>query len=144
METKTLKKFDKDNMTGHNHMGVNPNMPLRLLTANSIIGDKVFNKQNKPMGAIHDIMIDVYTGKIEYYVLELGGFLGIGEKFFAIPFPMLKIDLTNETYILDQKQETLNEAPGFDKNHWPSTNDHIYESGRYWGTFMGSNVGSPY
>jgi hypothetical protein len=90
-------------------------------------------------------MIDLDTGKIEYFILELGGFLGIGEKYFALPYSFLKVDVKNETFILDQELERLKNAPGFDNDHWPGTNSHAFEnSSTYWGGFMGSNTGSSF
>lgn len=141
-----MNKFDIDNQTGKNHEGVHPNSPARFLTATSIIGDKVFNLQEENLGSINDIMIEVPTGKIEYVVIEMGGFLGIGEKFFAIPFALLTLDAKNQRFILDQKKETLENAPGFDKDHWPETNSHQFDhSTTYWGSFMGANTGAvPY
>jgi len=141
-----MKIFEKDNLTGKNQEGPHPNTPLRFLTATSIIGDKVTTTKGEHMGKIKDIMIDLANGKIEYVVIELGGFLGIGEKFFAIPFPFLTVDAKNEVFVLDQSKEKLKNAPGFDKDHWPETNTHEFDhAGSYWGSFMGPSTGSvPY
>lgn len=140
-----MKDFNKDNESGVNHEGVKPNMPLKYLTASSIIGDKVTNPSEEHMGSIKDIMIDLSTGKIEYFIIELGGFLGIGEKYFAFPYPLLTVDPTTETFVLDQEPETLKNAPGFDKDHWPETNSHQFgHAYTYWGDFMGSNTGARY
>ncbi|MFT6134969.1 MAG: sporulation protein YlmC with PRC-barrel domain [Cyclobacteriaceae bacterium] len=140
-----MKTFKKDNKSGANHEGVNPNMPLKFLTASSIMGDKVINPSKEDMGTIKDIMIDLSTGKIEYFIIELGGFLGIGEKYFAFPFSLLEVDPATETFILDKDPEMLKNAPGFDKDHWPDTNSHqFHNSNTYWGSFMGANTGGPY
>ena len=121
-----------DNLTGTNTEGLYPNLPLKCLTATSIIGDKVRNKENEPLGQIKDIMLNVHTGEIEYYIIEFGGFLGIGEKFFAIPFKLLTVDPEKQVFIFDQKRELLEKAPGFDKDHWPETNIHYYDSDQHW------------
>ena len=140
-----MSKFDVDNQTGVNHTGAHPNVPVHFLTATSIIGDKVHNLQDENLGSIKDIMIDVENGTIEYAVIEMGGFLGLGEKFFAIPYSLLKVDAKNQSFLLNQDKKTLLEAPGFDKDHWPETNSHLFDSSTYWGDFMGSNTGSvPY
>jgi sporulation protein YlmC with PRC-barrel domain len=138
-----ISKFDIDNQTGKNHTGAHPNTPVQFLTASSIIGDKVFNLQEEKLGTIKDIMIDIVSGRIEYVVIELGGFLGIGEKFFAIPFNVLTLDAKNECFVLNQDRKILEAAPGFDKDHWPETNTHMFDSaGSYW---MGQNAGAvPY
>ena len=85
------------------------------------------------MGKIADIMIDITTAKIEYVVIGFGGFLTIGEKYFAIPFGMLKVDPEQKKFIFNQSREMLEKAPGFDLNHWPETNFHAEES--YWTLF---------
>lgn len=122
--------LQNENLTGLNHEGKHPNMPLKYLAATSIIGDKVHNPQNEQLGKIADIMVDITTGKIEYVVIEFGGFLTIGEKYFAIPFSLLQVDPANKAFLLDQPKEKLEKAPGFDMNHWPETNFHAEE--RYW------------
>lgn len=111
------------------------------MTATSIIGDKVVNPQEEHLGSIEDIMMDVLKGRIEYVVIEFGGFLGIGEKFFAVPFSLLKLDTKNQQFVLHQNKETLKNAPGFDKGQWPETNSHQFDhSSTYWGSFMGANT----
>lgn len=120
----------KENLTGVNTEGPHPNMPLRFLTASSIIGDKVYNDKNEHMGKIEDIMIDITTGKIEYVVIEFGGFLTIGEKYFAIPFHLLKVAPERKAFVFNQPREVLEKAPGFDLDHWPETNLHAEE--KYW------------
>ncbi len=141
-----MKTFTTENESGKNRDGAHPNMPLRYLTATSIIGDKVLNPEGEVLGDIHDIMIDLSSGKIEYVVIEMGGFLGVGEKFFAIPYPLLSVDGRHEVFILNQSKESLAKAPGFNKAHWPETNSHEFDhSSSYWGGFMGASTGSvPY
>ena len=136
-----MKTFEADNLSGKNHEGARPNSPVKFLTSTSIIGDKVHNPKGEHLGTIKDIMIDLTEGKIEYVVVEFGGFLGIGEKYFALPYPMLKLDAKDQEFILDLSREVLKNAPGFDKDHWPETNTHLFDSTNYWGGFMGTNTG---
>jgi len=105
------------------------------LTALSIIGDKVHNNQGERLGEIKDIMIDIISGKIDYYVIEFGGFLGIGTKYFAIPFSLLQVDPAKKIFLFNQRKETLEKAPGFDMDHWPDTNIHLEQVYSYW-SFM--------
>jgi len=58
-----MEPLEKDNATGENHEGKRANTPLRLLTATSIMGDKVFNRRNEKLGDIKDIMIDITEEK---------------------------------------------------------------------------------
>ncbi len=125
-----MNTLQNENLTGVNREGAHPNLPLKYLTASSIIGDKVHNEKDEHMGKIADIMIDITTGKIEYIVIEFGGFLTIGEKYFAIPFGLLQVDPVKKVFIFNQPREMLEKAPGFDMNHWPETNLHPEET--YW------------
>jgi sporulation protein YlmC with PRC-barrel domain len=128
-----MDTLTNENLTGVNHGGAHPNLPLKYLTASSIIGDKVHNDKGEHMGEIEDIMIDMTTGKIEYVIIEFGGFLTIGEKYFAIPFGLLRVDPGKKMFLFNQSRELLEKAPGFDMNHWPETNFHGEET--YW-SFM--------
>ncbi len=133
--------LEKDNLTGKNHGNPNANRALKVLTATSIIGDKVENLQGETVGKIKDLMIDLASGKIDYVVLEVGGFLGINEKLFALPFAAIKPNPHNQDFKLDIKKDFLAKAPGFDKNHWPETNGHYTDVHAYWGDFMGPSTG---
>ena len=125
-----METLKEDNFTGVNQGELTPNLPLKYLTASSIIGDKVHNLEGEAMGEIEDIMIDLASGKINYMIIEFGGFLGIGVKYFAIPFDMLRVNPEQKTFTFNQTRELLENAPGFDLDHWPDTNFHKEES--YW------------
>ena len=135
METKSnvkVEEFEKDNLTGENQGALLPNLQGRYLTSTSVIGDTVLNPVGDHMGEIKDIMLDLEGGKIDYYVIEFGGFLGLGVKYFAIPFRLLKLDAKNKRFVFDQSREMLEKAPGFDMDHWPDTNLHFDKAFSYW------------
>jgi sporulation protein YlmC with PRC-barrel domain len=98
------------------------------LSATSIIGDKVRNGSGDDLGKIEDIMIDVASGKVSYAVLSFGGFLGIGDKYFAVPLEAMRIDTEAKQFVLNESKERLKNAPGFDKDHWPSHSDTAWYS----------------
>lgn len=131
-----MDKLSEDNLTGINKSGLYTNTPLRYLTASSVIGDKVFNDNQEHMGEIKDIMLDILTGKIDYYVIEFGGFLGISAKYFAIPFGLLQVVPEKKGFLFNQTREMLEKAPGIDIHHWPDTNIELAESYTYW-SFLG-------
>jgi hypothetical protein len=120
------KNYEVDNKTGVNHEGVSANTPVKRLTARSITGDKVENPGGEDLGKIDDLMINVGTGEVEYAVIEFGAFLGIGGKLFAVPFSELELNPSRQVFVLRRDKEYLKDAPGFDKAHWPDTNDHRY------------------
>jgi sporulation protein YlmC with PRC-barrel domain len=112
----------------------------RIMAADTLEGDKVVNSAGEDLGEIKDIMLDVPSGRVAYAVLSFGGILGMGDKLFAIPWQALKLDPENHRFILDADKETLENAPGFDKDHWPSMADQswatdihsYYHSRPYW------------
>ena len=136
----TNETLEKENATGQNQLGANANRPVHILTATSIIGDEVENKAGEHIGKIKDIMVNIKNGSIQYLVVEFGGFLGIGEKLFAIPFAAVKLNTKEQNFVLDIEKEFLETAPGFDKDHWPETNSHYFDVNTYWGSFMGANT----
>lgn len=95
-------------------------MTKRLtLSASSLTGDNIENLAGESLGHVKELMIDVITGKVAYVVVSFGGFLGMGDKLFAIPFSKFKVDETKKIFVLDVEKDLLKSAPGFDKNNWP-------------------------
>ena len=93
------------------------------LSASTLIGDSVKNTAGEDLGKIKDIMLDVDEGRIAYAVLSFGGFLGLGDKLFAVPWNALRLDAPDHSFIFDVDKETLKAAEGFDKDHWPDMTD---------------------
>lgn len=113
----------------------NPGPGPYVMDAESLTGDKVKNSAGETLGEIKSIMLDVPQGRIAYAVLSFGGFLGVGDKLFAVPWHALTLDADDECFILDVDKEQLKEAPGFDKDHWPSMADETWATSihRYYG-----------
>lgn len=118
------EKYEADNRTRVNHEGPRANVPVQRLTATSIIGDTVEDPEGTVLGKITDIMISLAQGYVEYAVMESGAFLGMGGKLFAIPFTALQLNPVKRAFILDRDTEEIKKLPGFDKAHWPDTNEH--------------------
>ena len=92
-----------------------------LLSGTTIEGTKVRNFNDKKLGTIKDIMIDLESGSIVYAVLSVHeGFLNLDSKYFAIPWQALEFDTKNEFARLDINEERLENSPGFDKDNWPT------------------------
>jgi sporulation protein YlmC with PRC-barrel domain len=94
-----------------------------LMGAETLIGNDVYNTADENLGSIKELMIEMSTGKISYAVLSYGGFLGMGDRLFAVPWAALKLDTVNKRFKLNASKELLKNAPGFDKDHWPSMAD---------------------
>ncbi|GGY75904.1 PRC-barrel domain-containing protein [Pseudoduganella plicata] len=91
----------------------------RLMGADTLMGEDVYNRQEEDLGDIKEIMLDMQSGQIAYAVLSFGGILGMGDKLFAVPWQALQLDTVNKRFILDIPKERLESAPGFDKDAWP-------------------------
>ena len=96
------------------------NSPVKATT---IVGSSVFNPKGDSLGVIKEIVIDPRAGKVAYVVVAFGGFLGLGQKLFAIPFSSFAYNVAEGNYILDVSPDRLKEAPGFDADHWPAMSD---------------------
>lgn len=96
-------------------------MTNHMLSATTITGTKVKNRRNEDIGKIQDLMINLEEGNIEYAVLSFGGFLGIGDKYFAVPMQALQFTRKDDDHIITMNvtKEKLENAPGFDKDNWP-------------------------
>ena len=109
--------------------------PKLSLSASTIIGDAVENASGEHLGKIEELMIDVEQGRIAYAVLSFGGFMGLGDKLFAIPWNALRINTQEHKFVLEADKNTLEAAPGFDKDNWPDMADPSWGSDihRYYG-----------
>jgi len=103
----------------------------RVLSASTLAGDPVRNAAGEKLGRIEEFMTDLPTGRIGYAVLSFGGFLGMGDKLFAIPWDALSLDTENHEFVLDVDKDVLEKAPGFDKNDWPDFADRAWGAGIY-------------
>ena len=91
----------------------------RILSSSSLAGNTVVDPSGEKLGTIKDFMVDTSAGQIAYAVLTFGGFLGMGDKLFAVPMRALSLHPTEKSFILNTTKEHLKAAPGFDKDKWP-------------------------
>lgn len=97
-----------------------------IISASSIIGDSVKNTKGEDLGKIEELMIDTTDGEVNYAVISFGGFLGMGDKLFAVPLEQMSLNTEKKCLILDVPKEKLEKAPGFDKDNWPSSADNTW------------------
>jgi sporulation protein YlmC with PRC-barrel domain len=111
-----------------------------MCRASKAIGTDVEDPSGNNLGDIDEIVIDDGTGRVVYCVLSFGGFLGVGDKLFAIPYHSLTVSPKDaDKMVLDVSKERLKAAPGFDKKSWPNMAD------RRWGADIHTYYGQePY
>jgi sporulation protein YlmC with PRC-barrel domain len=106
----------------------------------------VYGSANEKLGKVEDLVVDPGSGKIQYAVLSFGGILGIGNKYFAVPWSDMRVFNKGATsagtqkevyFTVDVSKEALKKAPGFDKNQWPNFADPTFVKDIE--TFYGSN-----
>jgi sporulation protein YlmC with PRC-barrel domain len=105
-----------------------------LITSDRVEGMPVYDLHGKRIGKVERLMIDKLTGRIAYAVLSFGGFLGIGEDHYPIPWSMLTYNEKPDGFQLDVTEEQLKNAPKFEQGeNWEQTdrarNQDVYD---YW------------
>jgi len=100
-----------------------------LMGANTLVGEDVYNGKDEKLGDIKEFMLEIDTGSVAYAVLSFGGFLGMGEKLFAVPWNALTLDTVNKRFVLNMEKDQLKNAPGFDKDDWPDMADQTWATG---------------
>ena len=123
---------DKYGMYGDDGSGPGP----QVMGADTLLGNDVYNGDGEDLGDIKEFMIDMASGRVSYAVLSFGGMLGFGDKLFAVPWQALTLDTANKRFTLAVPKDRLKDAPGFDKDHWPTMADPEWASGvhRFYGT----------
>ncbi|HEY0652022.1 MAG TPA: PRC-barrel domain-containing protein [Chryseosolibacter sp.] len=117
-----MNAFYIDNITGLGDSAARPKDSLKRLAVSSLIGDTIFNPGGENLGKIKDIIIDLSKGSIDYIVIESGGFLGMNQKYLAVPADALTIAKEHKNaFILNESKESLKGYPTFDLDHLPET-----------------------
>ncbi len=63
-----------------------------LIGSDKVEGTAVYGADDTKIGSIERVMIDKMSGKVSYAVLSFGGFLGIGDDHYPLPWQSLKYD----------------------------------------------------
>jgi sporulation protein YlmC with PRC-barrel domain len=116
MQTSRIKQTDPDKKFRN------------VLAASTLSGNSVHNAAGDNLGKVDEIMIDIPAGRVAYAVISFGGFLGLGDKLFAVPWSALKVDEDEKCFVLNADKRSMEKAPGFDKDDWPDMSDPEWES----------------
>ncbi len=81
------------------------------IPASRVIGTSVYNTSGQSIGTIEDVMLDKTSNGIMFAVIGFGGFLGIGEKYHAIPWSLLDYEKGRGGYVVPFTKEQLEAAP---------------------------------
>jgi sporulation protein YlmC with PRC-barrel domain len=100
-----------------------------------IVGKQIVSWAGEEIGEIKEVMIDSPNSRVTYAILSFGGFLGMGDRLFAVPWVSLSYEVTIDKFRMNVNKELLKDAPGFDKDNWPDMSDptRISEIYKYYG-----------
>jgi hypothetical protein len=90
-----------------------------ILPAHRLNYFDVVNPAGKDLGQIQEFMVDIAQGRVAFVIVSFGGILGITDKWFALPWELLKWSGERKKFILDMPREVLESAPGLNKDKWP-------------------------
>ncbi len=93
---RTLKSYDA-NVAAINAKGY---------SANTLIGSDVYNDADQVVGSVHDLIVGV-EGEVTLAIVEVGGFLGLGSKWVAIPAHLFEADANSKVILADASEATL-------------------------------------
>ena len=116
--------------------GSSASNPMIHVRASKLIGMSIQNPEGKGVGSINDLVLDADTGRVQYAAVTYGGFLGIGNKMFAVPFEAFQFraartDANERVLVLDVTQAQLEGSVGFDENNWPNFADESFTQDLY-------------
>lgn len=89
----------------------------RYCSVHTLIGNDVYNRETDELGDIHDIVMDLRTGRIGFAVLRCRAEPTVDEKLVAVPWCRLTLDLRLRCFVLDLSVARLRAAPAFDRLH---------------------------
>jgi PRC-barrel domain len=90
-----------------------------LIGSDKVEGTAVYGANDTKIGSIERVMIDKMTGKVSYAVLSFGGFLGIGDDHYPLPWQSLKYDTNLGGYRTGITETQLKGAPKYgNDNTW--------------------------
>jgi sporulation protein YlmC with PRC-barrel domain len=110
--------------------------------ASDFLGMEVKNNNNEKLGEVKDLVLDPASGRVQYVVLAVGGFLGIGEKLLAVPYTSLRPSTESHKLIMNASRERIAQAPGFAATNWPDVRDPNWDGATFWNELNASNRGS--
>jgi uncharacterized protein YrrD len=110
-----------------------------VIPAKKVNGSDVFSQNGEHLGEIDDVMIEKRSGEVVYAIMSFGGFLGIGEKYHPLPWPVLNYDKGKDGYVVNLTKEQLKRAPYYARDElsdndlaWRQKVFDYYETPPYW------------
>jgi len=84
------------------------------ILASKVRGTSVYNDAGEKIGTVEDIVLDKQSNQIMFAALGFGGVLGVGEKYYPVPWSMLDYSKDKGGYVLPINKESLEQAPNYE------------------------------
>jgi sporulation protein YlmC with PRC-barrel domain len=81
------------------------------IRVSKVLGTKVQNPAGQKIGKVEDVILDKESNNIMFAVLSFGGFVGVGEKYYPVPWAVLDYDEGQNAYVVNYTKEQLEGAP---------------------------------
>lgn len=94
----------------------------QLIASNKVEGTPVYGREGERLGTIYNFMVDKYSGRVTYAVMSYGGFLGVGQRYYPVPWQILNYDTREGGYRIDMDYRDLERAPSFGREDEPRFN----------------------
>ncbi len=125
-------------MATANYSGAQTRAPRALVSSDRVEGTSVYAPDGEKLGAVHHLMIDKASGRVDYVVMSFGGLFGLGEDYYPLPWDVLEYDVARGGYVTQIDRAALNtDAPHYsaqDEPDWdsafPARLDTHYERAR--------------
>ena len=88
-----------------------------LVAADKVQGAKIYSATGDNLGSVDVVIIDEKSGNIAYAILSVGGFLGIGGRYYPLPWSMLRFDTALGGYVANIDRAQLKGAPAYGRWH---------------------------
>jgi hypothetical protein len=122
-EDRGRPRWNRDNDRGFgpdDHRGGLPTDETgHLIASNKVEGTNVYGRDGERLGHIYNFMVDKFSGKVEYAVMVYGGFMGLGERYYPLPWRTLSYDTRAGGYRIELSRNDLKTAPSFDRDTEP-------------------------
>ena len=86
---------------------------VSLIGSDKVEGTNVYRSNGDKIGHIERVMIDKHSGKVAYAVMGFGGFLGMGEEYYPVPWPLLTYNERLDGYEVNISDTQLKGAPKY-------------------------------
>ena len=98
----------------------------QLIASNKVEGTAVYGRNGNRLGSIYNFMVDKRSGRVAYAVMSYGGFLGMGTRYYPLPWKTLDYDTRLDGFHIDMDEEELADAPSFDRETEPRFDDRYH------------------